>query len=62
MAHLATLGLNAVFRPNYLAAMGGYNWVAYGESMPCPAGGCFRNGEAACGQTQIWRDLMLKTL
>ncbi len=33
-----------------------------GESMPGPAGGCYRNGEAACGQTQIWRDLMLKTL
>lgn len=33
-----------------------------GESMPGPAGGCYRNGEAACGQTQIWRELMLKTL
>ncbi|RYM69598.1 hypothetical protein [Serratia liquefaciens] len=33
-----------------------------GESMPGPSGGCFRNGEAACGQTQIWRELMLKTL
>lgn len=33
-----------------------------GESMPGPTVGCFRNGEAACGQTQIWRDLMLKTL
>lgn len=33
-----------------------------GESMPGPACGCYRNGEAACGQTQIWRELMLKTL
>ncbi|WP_273831105.1 hypothetical protein [Serratia bockelmannii] len=33
-----------------------------GESMPGQSGVCFRNGEAACGQTQIWRELMLKTL
>uniref|UniRef100_A8GLN4 Putative GP46 n=1 Tax=Serratia proteamaculans (strain 568) TaxID=399741 RepID=A8GLN4_SERP5 len=33
-----------------------------GEVMPGPAGGCWRNGEAACAQTLIWRELALKTI
>lgn len=33
-----------------------------GEVMPGPAGGCWRNGEAVCAQTLIWKELALKTL
>lgn len=33
-----------------------------GEVMPGPAGGCWRNGEAVCSQTLIWKELTLKTL
>lgn len=33
-----------------------------GEVMPGPAGGCWRNGEAVCAQTLIWKELTLKTL
>lgn len=33
-----------------------------GEQFPGPVGGCWRNGEAVCAQTHIWKELALKTL
>ncbi|MCR0998672.1 hypothetical protein [Serratia rubidaea] len=57
---LAVQDINQLRRQ--LSELGKQKCQQCGDAMPGPAGGCFRNGEAARGQTRIWRDLMLKTL
>ena len=57
---LAVQDINQLRRQ--LAELGKQKCRQCGDAMPGADGGCFRNGEAACGQTHIWRDLMLKTL